>query len=104
MKKTADHWLAAGQRAGVEVALKRLRSAVDATRRKAGWIAEASSYYFILITTTFPDGQKRRQTEGLSFPAQRTAMVPAKPIISRLKNADATLCRPAKHHTKSPTT
>lgn len=82
MNKTADHWLAAGRRAGVKVALKRLRGAVDASRRKAGWIAEANSYYFISTTTTFPRNENRRLTEGLSNATQRTAMVPTKPIIS----------------------
>ncbi|WP_124626225.1 hypothetical protein [Burkholderia cepacia] len=104
MKKTADHWLAAGRRAGVEVALKRLRGAVDASRRKAGWIAEANSYYFTSITITFPSEENRRQIEGLSASTQRTAMVLAKPIISRLKNDDATLYSPATHHEKSPIT
>ncbi|WP_192389727.1 hypothetical protein [Burkholderia cepacia] len=104
MNKTADHWLAAGRRAGVEVSLKRLRGAVDASRRKAGWIAEANSYYFTSITKTFPIAENRRQTEGLRASTQRTAMVPAKPIISRLKKDDATLYSPAAHHEKSPIT
>ncbi|HDR9765594.1 TPA: hypothetical protein QDC27_000804 [Burkholderia cepacia ATCC 25416] len=104
MKKTADHWLAAGRRAGVEVALKRLRGAVDASRRKAGWIAEANSYYFTSITITFPTIDNRRQTEGLSASTRRTAMVPAKPIISRLKNDDATLYGPSTPHEKLPIT
>ncbi|WP_423367952.1 hypothetical protein [Burkholderia sp. LMG 32019] len=82
MKKTADHWLAAGRRAGVELTLKRLRSAAKATHRKAGWIAEANPYYFILITITFPSDENRRRTEGLSDSTQRTAMVPTKSIIS----------------------
>ncbi|WP_448164957.1 hypothetical protein [Burkholderia cepacia] len=104
MKKTADHWLAAGRRAGVEVALKRLRGAVDASRRKAGWIAEANSYYFTSLTITFQINENRRQTEGLSASTQRTAMVPAQPIISRLKNDDSTLYGPATPHEKSPIT
>jgi len=104
MKKTADHWLAAGRRAGVEVALKRLRGAVDASRRKAGWIAEANSHYFTSITITFLIGENRRQTEGLSASTQRTAMVLAKSIISRLKNDDAPLYGPTTPHEKSPIT
>ncbi|WP_155642111.1 hypothetical protein [Burkholderia cepacia] len=104
MKKTADHWLAAGRRAGVEVSLKRLRGAVDASRRKAGWIAEANSYYFTSITITFPTIENRRQTEGLSASTQRTAMVLTKPIISRLKNDDATLYGPSTPHEKLPIT
>lgn len=94
MKKTADHWLAAGRRAGAEAALKRLRGAADATRRKAGWIAEANPYYFILITITFLCNENRRKTVGLSSRTQRTAMVPTQPIISRLKYDDATLYPP----------
>ncbi|WP_322036684.1 hypothetical protein [Burkholderia cepacia] len=104
MKKTADHWLAAGRRAGVEAALKRLRGAVDASRRKAGWIAEANSYYFTSLTIAFQINENRRQTEGLSVSTQRTAMVLAKPIISRLKNDDAALCGSATPHEKSPIT
>jgi hypothetical protein len=83
-KKTADHWLAAGRRKGVEAALKRLRGAADATRRKAGWIAEPSSHYFTKITISFRMSRIRRQTEGLTAPAQRPASVHANPIISRL--------------------
>ncbi|WP_143066172.1 hypothetical protein [Burkholderia cepacia] len=104
MKKTADHWLAAGRRAGVEVALKRLRGAVDASRRKAGWIAEANSYYFTSLTIAFLMSENRRQTEGFSASTQRTAMVLGKPIISRLKDDDATLCGSATLYEKSPIT
>ncbi|WP_322075969.1 hypothetical protein [Burkholderia cepacia] len=104
MKKTADHWLAAGRRAGVEVALKRLRGAVDASCRKAGWIAEANSYYFTSLTIAFLMSENSRQTEGLSASTQRTAMVPAKSIISRLKNDDATLYGSATPYEKSPIT
>lgn len=51
--RTADHWLAAERRGGVEAALKRLRGAANATCREAGWIAEASSHYFTEISRSF---------------------------------------------------
>ncbi|CAI8901215.1 hypothetical protein EMIT0158MI4_20260 [Burkholderia ambifaria] len=83
-KKTADHWLAAGRRKGVEAALKRLRGAADATRRKAGWIAEASSHYFTKLTIGFRVRLNRQQKEGLTAPPQRPASVHANPILSQL--------------------
>ncbi|MDR6497823.1 hypothetical protein J2785_000966 [Burkholderia ambifaria] len=94
MKKTADHWLAAEQRTAVEAALKRLRGAADAARRKAGWIAEANPYYFTILTIAFRVSDNRRQTECLRRSTRRTAMVPTKPIISRLNHDDATLYSP----------
>jgi len=90
-EKTADHWLAAGRRKAVEAALKRLRGAVDATRRKAGWIAEASSHYFIKITISLRMSLIRRHTEGLAAPPQRPASVHANQIISRLIPTNQTL-------------
>ncbi|WP_175915967.1 MULTISPECIES: hypothetical protein [unclassified Burkholderia] len=90
-KKTADHWLAARRRVGVEAALKRLRIAEGATHRKAGWIAEARSHYFIKITNRFRMTDECRQTEGLAAQSHRPDTVHADTIISRLIFGDRTL-------------
>ncbi|MGR3908229.1 hypothetical protein Q3A80_14390 [Burkholderia sp. SR8] len=83
MKRTADHWLAVRRRMGVEAALKRRRSAVGATRRKAGWIAEANPDYFMKITTSFRCAIFRQELEGLAAQSDRPVSVHARAIIGR---------------------
>ena len=81
-EKTADHWLAARRRVGVEAALKQLRIAEGATRRKAGWIAEASANYFIKITNSFLFVGLCRQRERFAAQMHRPDSVRADAIIS----------------------
>lgn len=69
---------------GRRATLTRLRGTEGATRRRAGWIAEASPNYFTKITNCFLYVRIRQQSEGLAPVNYRPESVHAFAIISRL--------------------